>query len=212
SYATPEQYPLTLNALVVGSNQKSCRDPLMSLGEEEILDALDALREHRLVSLVRTAGGRADRYRHLVGDAWGITGKEAAVIAELLLRGPQTDGELRQRASRMVPIESLPDLAAIIEKLETREDPLVRRLSPPGRKRGAKYAHTLYAPGKEPALEEDGPEDDEASSDSEPGTTRGGRSGVREEVEALRAEVEAMRAEIEALRQRLEALEAGVGD
>lgn len=202
SYATPEQYPLTLNALVTGSNQKSCRDPVMNIGEEEVLDAIDKLRDYKLAALVRTSGGRTDRYRHLVADAWDLEGKEAAVVAELLLRGPQTDGELRQRASRMVPIESLFDLATIIEKLESRSDPLIRRLTPPGRKRGAKYAHNLYPAGKEPALEEG--DEDEEEERSEPTTPRSGASGLRSEVEALRAEIAELRARIEVLESQCE--------
>ena len=161
SYTTPEQYPLTLNALVTGSNQKSCRDPVAHLDEESVYDALDVLRDRELAAVVRTAGGRTDRFRHKVADAWQLEGKQAAVLAELLLRGPQTDGELRQRASRMVRIDSLPELAEVIRSLQEHDPPFVRRLSPEGQKRGAKFAHTLYPAGKEPALET-GPTAEEA--------------------------------------------------
>jgi uncharacterized protein YceH (UPF0502 family) len=209
SYCTPEQYPLTLNAIVVGSNQKSCRDPISQLSEDNVLDALESLRKKDLASLVRQMSGRTDRYRHRATDTWQIEGRDAAVIAELLLRGPQTDGELRTHASRMVPIPGLPELAAIIEKLESRPDPFLRRLSPPGRKRGVKYAHTFYAPGKEPKLEEDTGENDEDGpelSASEPGSAsasaRGGTS-VRSELEELRALHLALSERVDALEARL---------
>ena len=152
-FTTPEQYPLTLNGLVTGCNQKSCRDPHMHLDEEKVLDALDSLRAKGLASLTRTVGGRTDRYKHRVSDTLQIEGREAAVFCELLVRGPQTDGELRQRASRMVTIPGLPELAVTLDKLNDREEALVMRLGPPERRRGAKYAHTLYPENERPSEE-----------------------------------------------------------
>ena len=152
-FTTPEQYPLTLNGLVTGCNQKSCRDPHMHLGEEKVLDALDDLRGKGLAALTRTVGGRTDRYKHRVADTLHIEGREAAVLTELLVRGPQTDGELRQRASRMVTIPGLPELAASLERLRSREEPLVTRLGTAERRRGVKYAHTLYPENERPAEE-----------------------------------------------------------
>ncbi len=154
-YTTPEQYPLTLNALVNGCNQKSCRDPMMHLGEEDVLRAVDTLREQGLVIVVRSTGSRTDRYRHRSTDTLQLEGKELSVLAELLLRGPQTDGELRQRASRMIPIAALSDVAVIIDNLRQHEHSLVRRLSPEGRRRGIKFDHTMYAPGESRPVDDD---------------------------------------------------------
>ena len=153
---TPEQYPLTLNALVNGSNQKSCRDPMAHLGEKEVLDTIDTLRAKGLVAVVRSTGGRTDRYRHRCTDTLSIEGREVAVLAELLLRGPQTDGELRQRASRMVEIPSLGDLAEVLDRLRTHEPPLMPPAPSDGRRRGVKYSHALYPADERPATADDG--------------------------------------------------------
>ncbi|MBI4583935.1 MAG: YceH family protein [Planctomycetes bacterium] len=147
-FTTPDQYPLTLNALVTASNQKSCRHPVTQLTEDQVLEALDRLRKKGLCSLVQPAGGRTNRWRHLVRETWQLDGAEGAVLAELLLRGPQTDGELRQNASRMAPLESLEALHQAIEKLRGRTEPLAVRLGPEERRRGVRYAHTFY-PGAE---------------------------------------------------------------
>lgn len=151
SLTTPEQYPLTVNSLVNGSNQKSCRDPISYLVESEVEDALESLREKQLLTLIRSSGGRTDRYKHRMGDTLQLESRKVAIIAELLLRGPQTDGELRQRASRMVAIPTLQDLAAALDELRNHQgETFVRRLGPEGRKRGTKYAHTMYPPGEAP--------------------------------------------------------------
>jgi uncharacterized protein YceH (UPF0502 family) len=149
-FTTPDQYPLTLNSVVVGSNQKSCRDPVSHVGEETVLDSLDSLRQKGFVICVRAEGSRADRWKHRTGDCLDLDSREVAVLAELLLRGPQTDGELRQRASRMVPISDLSDVEEIIARLGSREEPLIQRLGPPGKRRGIKYAHTLYPADEQP--------------------------------------------------------------
>lgn len=152
-FTTPDQYPLTLNGVVVGSNQKSCRDPLSFIDEEKALDSLESLRSKGFTVLVRSEGSRADRWKHRFGDALVLEAKEVAVLAELLLRGPQTDGELRQRAGRMRPIESLEEVEQILERLRARPEPLVEKLGPPARKRGVKYAHTFYPPAERPSDE-----------------------------------------------------------
>jgi uncharacterized protein YceH (UPF0502 family) len=149
-FTTPEQYPLSLNGVTLAANQKSCRDPISNLGEDAVLETLESLRQKGLATLVRAEGSRVDRWKHRFSERLGLAGKEAAVLAELLLRGPQTDGELRQRASRMVPIETLEELAGILDALRSRPEPLVGRLGPEGRKRGVKYAHGLYPPSERP--------------------------------------------------------------
>src|SRR5438132_2438093 len=115
---TPDAYPLSINALVTGCNQKSNRDPLMSLDEDDVEDALGRLKNRGLV--IKVIGGRVERWRHLLYENWYVDKIELAIMAELLLRGPQTEGELRTRASRMEPID---DLDALRDKLR----PLVDR-------------------------------------------------------------------------------------
>src|SRR5687767_14727027 len=96
---TPDTYPLSLNSLTTGSNQKSARDPVMNLSDEDVLETLSALQGKGLIT--RIQGGRVERYRHNLYDVWNVNKVELAVLAELLLRGAQTEGELRGRASRM---------------------------------------------------------------------------------------------------------------
>lgn len=136
---TPENYPLSLNALRNGCNQKSSRSPLMQLEEPQIEEALDELRQLGAVTLVQ-GGGRIDRYRHLAYDWLGVEKVELAVMAELLLRGTQTIGELRGRAARMEPIKDLSELTPTLDALHAKG--LIVYLTPPGR--GSVVTHTLY--------------------------------------------------------------------
>jgi hypothetical protein len=138
---TPNAYPLTLNSLTTGSNQKNNRDPVMSLEEEIVEDVCEKLREAG--ALVQIEGsGRVSKYRHNLYDWFGVEKVELSILGELLLRGAQTVGDLRQRASRMDPIDSLDELSALLAKLQ--EKGLVEALSPPGR--GQIVTHTLYLP------------------------------------------------------------------
>lgn len=150
SFVTPEQYPLTLNGVLVASNQKTCREPVTNLDEKEVLESLDSLRNKGFVVQVRTEGSRVDRWKHRAGEKLAVEPKELAILAELLLRGPQTDGELRQHASRMVELGDLDEVGRILEGLASRPEPLVERLSPRDKKRGARYAHALYPLSEKP--------------------------------------------------------------
>jgi uncharacterized protein YceH (UPF0502 family) len=136
---TPENYPLSLNALRSGCNQKNNRFPQTQLEESHVEEALDSLRHAGAVLLVQ-GDSRVDRYRHLAYEWLGVDKVELAVMAELLLRGAQTVGELRGRAARMEPIKDLGELQPILRSLE--EKRLIAYLSPPGR--GAMITHTLY--------------------------------------------------------------------
>jgi len=139
---TPEYYPLSLNSLTNACNQKSNRDPVMALEEEEVVQALDSLRFKQFV-VVSADGGRVPKYRHILAEKIGLVPAELALMCELLVRGPQTVGELRTRAERM---HSFPELAAVeevLQELMEREHPLVTRLArQPGRKE-SRYAHML---------------------------------------------------------------------
>src|SRR5204863_8562001 len=127
---TPDVYPMSVNSLVTGSNQKSNRDPLMNLNDEDIENTLAVLQTKGYVT--RLQGGRVERWRHNLYDNWSVNKVELAILAELLLRGPQTEGELRQRASRMEPIDDLDVLRAALKPLAERK--LVVFLGPEGRR------------------------------------------------------------------------------
>lgn len=136
---TPENYPLSVNSLRSGCNQKNNRAPLMQLEENHVEEALESLRKSGAVSEVQ-GSGRVNRYRHLAYEWLGVEKVELAVMAELLLRGSQTVGELRGRAARMEPIKDLSDLQPTLNTLQGKG--LIQYLTPPGR--GAIVTHCLY--------------------------------------------------------------------
>ena len=138
---TPDNYPLSTNALVNGCNQKNNRFPQMVLDEEQVTDALDSLRKSGAVALIQ-GDGRVEKYRHLLYDWLGVDKFEMAVMAELLLRGAQTLGELRGRAARMEPIKGIAELGPIVESLRAKG--LLIFLTSPGR--GGVVTHNLYQP------------------------------------------------------------------
>jgi uncharacterized protein len=136
---TSENYPLSINALRSGCNQKNNRSPLMQLEQDQIEETLEKLRHLGAVSQVQ-GGGRVDRYRHLSYEWLGVEKAELAVMAELLLRGAQTVGELRGRAARMEPIKDLSELRPILDSLQAKG--LIVFLTPEGR--GSVVTHALY--------------------------------------------------------------------
>jgi uncharacterized protein YceH (UPF0502 family) len=138
---TPDTYPMSLNAVVTGSNQKSNRSPLMQLEPDDVQESLDRLRELGAVGMVE-GYGRVTKYRHYLYDWLGVEKAELSVMIELLLRGAQTEGELRSHVSRMEPIGDLSALRAILVSLKAKG--LVISLTPEGR--GHVIAHSLYAP------------------------------------------------------------------
>jgi len=140
---TPEQYPLSLNAIVNGCNQKNNRDPVTSISDNDAFGALELLREKKLVIRVDTIGSRVNKYRHNFAEVLRLRGGEVAILAELLLRGPQTLGELRGRASRMQPLESLDEVKDLLRALMEREEPLVQQLLPSPGSRAERYAQLL---------------------------------------------------------------------
>jgi len=185
---TPDAYPLTLNALTTGSNQKSNRDPVMTLTPDQVEMALDELRECGAVIEVQS-GGRVPKYRHCMYEWLGVEKVELAVVAELLLRGPQTAGSLRGRASRMDKIADLDALAQLLDQLIAKQ--LVVALSPPGR--GQVFAHNLY---REREMEELKPE--YAAGRAPTPAAASTRRGVSAD------EFAALKAEVAQLRERLE--------
>jgi len=133
---TPDVYPLSLNALTTGCNQKSNRDPVLNLDDSDVEQALDTLQKQGLVT--RITGGRVDRWRHNLYDVWKVEKIELAILAELFLRGAQTEGELRSHASRMEAIDDLEKLRGVLRPMAERG--LVLFLGPEGR-RGTLITH-----------------------------------------------------------------------
>ena len=202
AFTTPDQYPLTLNSLVNACNQKSCRNPMTSFGEELVLDTLDELRRKSLCCVVQPIGSRTDKWRHEFRDTLEISGPECAVLTELLLRGPQTDGALRQNAKRMVPFESKEVLYQTLEGLMSRETPLVVRLSPEGQKRGVRYAHTLYSSNELERLRQE-----EAAVSASAVESASRSSSAASETSSARArEIEALKEKVGTLEERIEEL------
>jgi len=186
---TPEYYPLSLNALTNACNQKSNRDPVMALTEEDVVRALDSLRFKQLVVL--SADGRVPKYRHLLAEKSGLMPAEQAIICELLVRGPQTVGELRTRGERMHPFADLAAVEEVLQELMEREHPFVTLMPrQPGRKEG-RYAQ----------LFSEMPEFTEESSEARPEAARQRVLAENERVSKLEEEVVALREEVAALRQ-----------
>jgi uncharacterized protein len=140
---TPEYYPLSLNALINACNQRSNREPVMDLDEEAVRQALHGLEDDQLGGRARSADGRVTKYEHWLGEAFNFSRAETALICALLLRGPQTPGELRGRTERLHKFEEIGDVLAGLQKLMERDPPLVAVLPrQPGTKE-ARYAHLL---------------------------------------------------------------------
>ncbi len=185
---TPDYYPLTLNALTSACNQKSSRDPVVSYSEDTVAQALGRLREKNLASLIRSADGRVPRYRHQFLEGFQLNPREAAVLCVLMLRGPQTPGEIRQRGERLYQFESLGDVQESLEFLERSEPRQLATRLPriPGTKE-TRYAHLLS--GGPPATAPRG------ESRTEPA------AASTDSVEGLQAALASVRAELQALRQ-----------
>lgn len=218
---TPENYPLTVNALVNGCNQKSNRFPQMQLDEDQVSTALDSLRHAGAVAMIQ-GDSRVDKYRHLLYDWLGVDKAELAVMTELLLRGAQTLGELRGRAARMEPIKELGDLLPIVDRLKQKR--LLIYLTPAGR--GAVVTHNLYQPQEldKVRAEHSGAgggtsRDDAAYSeivDPAPPRTTAPAPPTRPVADSppaadpLRAEVAALKRELAEVREHAETLAAGL--
>ena len=143
---TPDYYPLSLNALMNACNQRSNREPVMDLDEETVRQALHALQDLRLAGPAHGADSRVTKYEHWLGEKFNFSRAETALICVLLLRGPQTPGELRGRTERMHRFEEIGDVIAGLQKLMEREPPLVTVLARQPGSREARYAHLLSGP------------------------------------------------------------------
>jgi len=201
---TPDAYPLTLNALRAACNQSTNRDPVVQYDEGIIRDALARLGHRRFTRLASYHGSRAAKYRHLLDEALGIRPDEQAVLAVLMLRGPQTPGELRQRTERLHRFESAEDLQAAIERLAER-DLVVRLERRPGQKE-ARYAHLLGGEVADAAAVVVAPGPAAAAAPPPAPPREAPQTGVADRdarLERLEAEVAELRAAVEALRAEL---------
>lgn len=191
---TPEYYPLSLNALMNACNQKSNREPVMTLDEDAVRGALRSLTEHMLARPA-ASDGRVAKYEHRLQEVFNFHRNEAAVLCVLLLRGPQTPGELRNRTERLYSFDDLESVHSALNLLMKREPPLVKVLArQPGTKE-ARFAHLLcgeggvFAPGKETD------------------TAVGAAGESPERIERCEAEIETLKNEVAALRQQMEELQ-----
>ena len=197
---TPDHYPLSLNALVNACNQKSNRDPLMEVDEPTIQASVDQLARKHFVVEKSGFGSRVPKFQHrFCNTEYGtlkLTAQELAIVCELLLRGPQTPGELRTRASRMAPFSEVGQVEAALESLRTREDgPFVVRLPREPGRRDSRYAHLFSGAVAVPAIE-DAPQTVAASNVAAATPSRLDR--LEEQVRRLREELDDMKRRLEA--------------
>ncbi|MCP1627659.1 uncharacterized protein YceH (UPF0502 family) [Citrobacter amalonaticus] len=193
---TPEQYPLSVNGVVTACNQKTNREPVMNMAEHEVQEQLDNLVKRHFLRTVSGFGSRVTKYeQRFCNSEFGnlkLSPAEVALVTTLLLRGAQTPGELRSRASRMYEFSDMAEVDATLERLATREDgPYVARLAREPGKRESRYMHLFCGEVQEPVALADEPQ--AATGD-------------------LQARVEALESEVAALKQRLESLLEHLGE
>ena len=188
---TPEYYPLSLNALINACNQKSNRDPVVEYDEETVYDAAARLREKKLV-LLNTGSGRVNKYSQRISETLNLGRRELAALCVLLLRGPQTLGEIKDRSERMFSFADLAETESVLEKLsEWPDGALVRKLPRQAGQKESRYAHLLSG---EPPADGAVPEFHSASAPTK--------------VAQLEAELHELRSEFDELKRRFDALEA----
>lgn len=187
---TPEYYPLSLNALMNAANQRSNREPVMTLVEDEVREALAGLEELGLAAAAR-GEGRVAKYEHRLGEVFNFTRAETALLCVLLLRGPQTPGELRGRCERLQRFDAIDDVVAGLKKLMERSPALVTLLPRAPGAREARYAHLLSGPVEASAA---------------PASVAAPAAVDEERIARLEAEVAELRAQLAALEEKLSGL------
>lgn len=203
---TPDQYPLSLNALVNAANQKSNRDPVLTLDERTVQESVDGLVKKHLVLEKSGFGSRVQKYQHrFCNTGFGsleFTPAETAVICELLLRGPQTPGELRTRVPRMAPLQDGAEIDNALENLATRPDgPFVKQLPREPGRRDSRYAHLFSGEDQIPLTSGEAHAPELAEAESRPNMTdTEARGSLAARVQSLEEQVAALRQELEELR------------
>src|ERR1700723_3474862 len=189
---TPEYYPLSLNALMNACNQKSNRDPVMQLDEDTVRDALDGLQQQRMAGPARGADSRVTKFEQRLQEVFNFTRAETAVLCVLLLRGPQTPGELRGRSERLHRFEALDEVQSALQKLMQRDPPLAKVLPrQPGTKE-SRYAHLLAGDVVE------------AEATAQPGGIAEGHPEEADRIARLEEEVAELRREVGEVKDQLE--------
>lgn len=205
---TPDNYPLSLNALMNACNQRSNREPVMDLDEEGVRQALHGLEELRLAGPARDADGRVAKFEHWLGEAFNLTRAENALLCVLLLRGAQTPGELRGRTERLHRFDEIGDVTAALQRLIDRDAPLAALLPRQPGAREQRYTHLLCGPAELVAAQgtsaaAESAHEDRAQQD------RGHENRVHRDGERfgrLEQQVQELQNEIAALRQRIDDL------
>ena len=196
---TPEYYPLSLNALVNACNQKSNRDPVMNLDEAAVREALRALDKKGLAGAADNMVSRVTKYEHRLQEAYNFTRHEIAILSELLLRGPQTPGELRSRADRMHKFDDLGIVQSTLQRLMKREPPLVKVLPrQPGTKE-ARYAHLLSGD-----VEVSPPDTAVGAAATSGASTTERIARLEDQVETLQSEIADLKQQFAAFRKQFE--------
>ena len=197
---TPDYYPLTLNALVHACNQISNRDPVVSYDERTVEEAIDSLRRKNLVYVFYGSESRVPKYKHMMREVFELSPPELAALCVLMLRGPQTVGEIRGRTGRLHEFADLAEVERALDTLERRDEPLVIKLPRRPGQKDARYSHLLAGtPAAEP---EPNAESADASSARE--AAAHARETAGERMARLEAEVASLRTEVAELRRQLE--------
>lgn len=212
---TPQQYPLTMNALVAACNQTSNRDPVVDYGEEAVMSALERLKEQRLVRFVLPSHGRSVvRYRHVLDETLALDPRQCALLAVLFLRGPQTVGELRLRTERMVEFAGLDEIEHELRYMNSHDQPLVANIGRrPGQKEErwecslirAEAGEAISTSADTARISEEPQEPTPAESDVE-------RCAPHDPLEEMRGELMSLREEFSQLRRDLNALRRDLGE
>jgi len=196
---TPDYYPLSLNALVNACNQKNNRDPVMTLDENAVRDSLATLQEKRLAGPASGADSRVTKFEHRLQEVFNFDRREIAVLCVLLLRGPQTPGELRGRTERMYSFEALDDVTSTLDRLAQREPPLAVILP---RQPGTKESRYMHLFSGEPVL--DAPALIAPDSQRSTGSSGDRLSRLEDEVAQLREELSKVQEQLAAFRKQFE--------
>ncbi|MET0648295.1 MAG: YceH family protein [Pyrinomonadaceae bacterium] len=191
---TPDYYPLTMNALVNACNQISNRDPVVHYDERQVSEAVDTLRLKNLVYIFYGAESRVPKYKHMMREVLSLSAPELAALCVLMLRGPQTVGEVRGRTGRLHEFADLREVEATLDEMSQRDEPLVAKLPRQAGRKEARYAHLLSG---QPAVEDEA----EAQPASVPPRSR---AGDAERVARLEAEVERLSGELSEMRRQFE--------
>jgi len=197
-FVTPDNYPMSINAIMTGCNQLTGRDPVMTMSEAEVQRAIDSLMTRKLVSRRDSSSARVSKYEHLVRLRYSLPPNEQAVLAALLLRGPQTAGEIRQRTERMHAFADIAAVETVLEHLADKYPPMAAALPrAPGTKE-TRFAHLIGGAAMFEQFVEAG------ASASGGVSTRGRNAELEEEVRRLRQDVEDLRSEFDKFRSQFE--------